>query len=151
MPGPVPMPSSLLKTLAVLATTLVSALISLVLATIVFLWDRHPGEPPLTAVLVGVGSLFIADCCVRRETRTLRKAASIILGAIVALVLLPEVGGRFASRGDELFSMDRLHFGAVSFSVAGGTVGSIAEYLFRSGRWRRKSDGPADAMASDEI
>lgn len=145
------MQSSLEKALAVLATSLVSALISLLLAAIVFLCDRHPGEPPLTAILVGVGSLFIADCCARRETRTLCKAASIILGVIVALVLLPEVGGRSDSKVDELFSMDRLHFGAVSVAVAGGTVGSIAEYLCRSGRWRRKSDGPADAIASDEI
>ena len=128
------MQSSLLKALAVLATTLASALISLLLAAIVWLCDRHPGEPPLTALLVGVGSLFIADCCVRRETRTLRKAVSIILGVIVALVLLPEVGGRFESKVEELFSTDILHFGAVSFSVAGGAVGSFVEYLCRSNR-----------------
>lgn len=116
-----------------------------------FFWGRDSGEPPLTAILVGVGSLFIADCYVRREPPTLRKAASIILGAIVALVLLPEVGGRFDSKVDELFSTDRLHFGAVSVSVAGGAVGSFAEYLWRSGCRRRKSDGPADAIASDGI
>lgn len=145
------MQTSLSKALAVLATTLVSALIALLLAALVFLGGRDSGEPPLTVILVGVGSLFIADCYVRRETPTLRKAASIILGAIVALVLLPEVGGRFASKVDELFSMDRLHFGAVGFSVAGGTVGGFVEYLCRSTHHRKKPDGPADVVASGEV
>jgi len=128
----------MLPTVTAVATTLAISSASLLLAAFVFLKQRNPGEPPAIALLIGVGSFLIGDCSVRCESRTIRKVAAIIIGAIFSWMLLPEVAGRYASKWDELFTMDRLHFGAVSFTIAGGTAGSIVEGLFRS--WASSKD-----------
>jgi hypothetical protein len=111
------------------AMTLLLAFASLSLASLVFLFSRDLGEPPTLSIAIGVGTLLIGELVVLRDGNPQYKIGSIALGAIVAWIMLPEIGGRYESKVAALFSVDRLHFGAVTFTIAGGAVGSIAECL----------------------
>ena len=139
------MQSTFLNTVAAIVTTLAIAFAALLAASLIFLYDRNPGEPPAASLVIGVGSLLIGERIVLRDRQALAKAAAIILGAILVWLLLPDVGGRFDSKVDELFSTDRNHFGAVTFTIAGGAIGSIAECVCRSAGRRRVNNGIADS------
>ncbi len=125
------MQSAFRNAVTAVGTTLAIAFASLLLAALVFLYDLSPGEPPTAAVLVGVGSFLVCECVVLGGGRVFTKAAAIVLGAVIAWILSPEVGGRFDSKVDELFSTDRLHFGVVTLTIAGGAIGSIVESLLQ--------------------
>jgi hypothetical protein len=125
------MQSAFRNAVTAVGTTLAIAFASLLLAALVFLYDLNPSEPPAAAVLVGVGSFLVCECVVLRGRRVFTKAAAIVLGAVLAWILSPEVGGRFDSKVDELFSTDRLHFGVVTLTIAGGAIGSIVESLLQ--------------------
>lgn len=112
------------------AASLLVFLMAWCCAVLVFIVFLETGEPPILALLAGLTTQIIAEVVLCHDGVRSIRTTWILLFAFAALMVSPEIAGRYRSRVDELWSLSRLHFGAVTFSLLGGCIGACMHKLW---------------------
>ena len=98
------------------------------LAALIFLKVRLSYEPPLDAWLCVCAMQIVAEAWRAAPGRRVGRSICVLTGQCGAWALGPVAGGRYFAV-DELWSLDTIHFGVVTLSLAGGFGGGIVHRM----------------------